>query len=115
LAELSKVFAGESRLDDAVQVLQEASNLYKEANASSKAATVLESVADLLAEKGELIGAAKFSCEVSEIRLSNQITQGSSGSVFVKAMILQIQSNDTVGAKMKLDKNGWYSEEIGGT
>jgi tetratricopeptide (TPR) repeat protein len=103
LGELSKVLAEDARMDDAVQALQQASDLYKEANASSKAATTLESVADLLAEKGEAIGAAKFYREVAELRLGNQLTQGSSGAVFFKAVILRLQSNDTVGAKLDLE------------
>jgi tetratricopeptide (TPR) repeat protein len=104
LAELSKVLAEDARLDDAVDALQRASDLYKEANTTSKAATVLESVADLLAEKGEGVGAAKFYREVAEIRLGNQLTQGSSGMVFFKAVVLQIQANDTVGAKDELNR-----------
>jgi tetratricopeptide (TPR) repeat protein len=104
LAELSKVFAEDNRLDEAVQALQPASDLFKEGNAASKAATVLESVADLLSEKGEAIAAAKFYREVAEIRLANQLTQGSSGPVFFKATILQLQLNDIVGAKAEIEK-----------
>jgi tetratricopeptide (TPR) repeat protein len=103
LAELSKVFAVEGRLDEAVQALQQASDLYKEARAHSKAATVLETVADLLAEKGESVGAARFYREVAQIRLGNQLTQTSSGAVFFKAVILQLQANDLVGARGEIE------------
>jgi tetratricopeptide (TPR) repeat protein len=99
LAELSKVFAEESRLDEAVEALQQASDFYKQANANSKAATVLESVADLLAEKGEGVGAARFYREVAQLRLGNQLTQTGSGAVFFKAVIVQLQANDIVGAR----------------
>jgi tetratricopeptide (TPR) repeat protein len=99
LAELARVLAEGARLDEAVAALQQASDLYKEANAHSKAATVLESVADLLAERGEGVGAARFYREVAQMRLANQLTQTSSGAVFFKAAILQLQANDVVGAK----------------
>jgi alpha-soluble NSF attachment protein len=103
LADLAKVMAEESDLDGAVQALQEASDLYKEARAEAKAASVLESVADLLAEKGEFVGSARFLREVAHLRLANQLTQGASAEVFFKAILVQLQTNDLVGARTELD------------
>jgi tetratricopeptide (TPR) repeat protein len=103
LTSLAKVLVEENNVDGAVQALQEASTLFKEARADSRAATVLESAAEILAEKGEYVESAKFLREVAQIRLGNQLTQTGSGTIFFKAMLVQLQTNDIVGARAELE------------
>jgi hypothetical protein len=57
----------------------------------------LEAGADLLAEKGEFVGS-------SAVRLSNSFMQGSSGILIFKAILVQLQTNDLIGAKDQLEK-----------
>jgi tetratricopeptide (TPR) repeat protein len=103
LAELSRVLIDEGSVASAVDILKEAVALYKEANAIARAAALLEQIADLLAEKGEYVASVEFYREVADIRLGNAATQGSSGYVFFKAMLVTLQANDLVGARAKLD------------
>jgi tetratricopeptide (TPR) repeat protein len=104
LSELAKILIEENNTTDAVHVLQEASDLFKAAGAQTKSATILEAAADLLAEKGEFVGSAAFYREVAAVRLSNSLTQGSSGMLMFKAILVQLQTNDIVGSREQLEK-----------
>lgn len=104
LSELARVLVDEDNLDGAVRTLQEASDLYKESRADSKAATVLESVADLLSDKGEYIESARFFREVAMMRLAQPLTQRAAGGIFFKAVLIQLQTNDVVGAKAEMER-----------
>jgi tetratricopeptide (TPR) repeat protein len=103
LTSLAKILVEEDSLKGAIESLQEANALFKEARADSRAATVLESVAEILAEKCEYVESARFLREVAQIRLGNQLTQTGSGAIFFKAILVQLETNDVVGARTELD------------
>jgi tetratricopeptide (TPR) repeat protein len=103
LSELSRVLIDEGNIPESVEILKQAVALYKEASSLPRAATLLEQIADLLADKGEYIASVEFYTEVAELRLATPTTQGASGLVFFKAMLVTLQLNDIIGAKAKLD------------
>jgi hypothetical protein len=70
----------ENNTADAVHILQEASDLSKAAGVQPKVGTILEA---------EIIGSAAFYREVAAVRLSNSLTQRSSGMLMFKAIFVR--------------------------
>ena len=102
-AELAKIYAEEGQKDKALEVLNEAVELYKGNRGDAKAAGLLESMAEAFAEKDEYAIAAKFFKEVSMMRLAVQLTQGSSGPLFFKAVLLSLRDNNVPATRAELE------------
>lgn len=94
------------RTEEGLELLNKGLGILKNSSggsASSDIAKNLETWADALSDKGQYQKAIDFYQEVINIRLSNQMTQGSSGRLFFKAVLTYLQLNDMIGANKMID------------
>lgn len=94
-----------NRVDEGMELLEQAIAIFQDtSDSSASVAKNFERLGDLLTEKKQYNKAVEFYQKVVDIRLSNQVTQGSAPGVFFKAMLAYLQLNDIIGARKMLDE-----------